>query len=88
MRGYLPRSPLPPCHQGVTGIIEHDIQPAEVCVRLLDGSPRLLGVSYVERQRKDGLAETLFKLSDIVELTGGRRNVVSARKCGLGPDAA
>jgi hypothetical protein len=50
--------------------------------------PSLIGISHVERQRKHGVAETFLQIGKVCHCAGGSRNLIAARECGFGPDAA
>ena len=43
--------------QGVTGVVEDYVKPAEMRVSLLNGFPDLIGIDHVERQGQNGVAE-------------------------------
>jgi hypothetical protein len=74
--------------QADTGIVEKNVQAAEMPVCLLNNLLYLVGIGHVERQRQDGISEALLQVGDICQLASGSRNLISALQCGFGPDAA
>ncbi len=64
--------------QGVARVVEDDVQPAEVRVRLRHGLPDLRRIGHVERQRQDGVAETFLQVGDAGHVAGGGGHPVAA----------
>ena len=73
--------------EGITGIVEDYVEPAEVLVRLPNGITCLIGIGHVKRHRKDGVAEALLQIGNGRQFAGSRRDLVASLECRLGPDA-
>ena len=74
--------------QARTGIVDKDVQPAEVRVGLMNCLLYLRGVGDVEGKGQHSVAKTFREIGYVCQFAGGRCNPVAALKSSFGPDAA
>jgi hypothetical protein len=72
----------------VSGVVDHDVEPAEVVVRLADHVEDRLAVGDVEGERGDRVAVLVHEVVQRRRVAGGRRHTVAAVEGGDGPLAA
>jgi hypothetical protein len=74
--------------QRVAGVIEHDIEPAEVRMGLRYGRLHLRRLGYVQLQRQHASPVGGSQVGDAGELAGRGDYLIAALQGGLRPDAA
>ena len=74
--------------QARAGIVDKDVQPAEVRVCLMNYLLHLRGVGDVKGKGQHRVAKTFREIGYVCQFAGGRCNPIAAFKSSLGPDAA
>ena len=74
--------------QARAGIVDKDVQPAEVRICLMNCLLHLRGVGDVESEGQHRVTKTFSKIGDVRQFAGGRCHPVTALESSLGPDAA
>ena len=72
--------------QSGAGIVDKNVDPTEVRVRLLNDLLHLLGVGHIEGQGKDSFAEASCEISYIRQFAGGCGDSVAALQSSFSPD--
>jgi hypothetical protein len=74
--------------EGVAGIVDDDIQAAEMGMGRRHGTSCLIGLRYIEHQWQHRASVLLPEIAEAFRIASGRDNLVAPLQRGFGPDAA